>query len=175
MFNRSARGFTLIEMIVAIVIISVGLAGVLSAFNTAVKASADPLVHKQMLAIAEEMLEEIMLKPYAPSGVAPSNSLKSCGGASPPSRAAFDDVSDYAGYQTTGICDIDGAAVAGLADYQVLVAVDTAHDLGNAAGGVLTGASGKVKRITVTVTHGGETLTLNGWRTWYACETGCPP
>jgi MSHA pilin protein MshD len=52
-------------MIVAIVILGVGLAGVLTAFSTTVKSSADPMLNKQMLAIAEGMLEEILLKPYA--------------------------------------------------------------------------------------------------------------
>jgi len=176
MSNRTAAGFTLVEMVMAIVIISVGLAGVLLALNTAVKASADPLVHKQMLAVAEEMMEEILLKPYAVSGTAPSNSATACTGASPASRVSFDDVSDYAGYQTTAICDIDGAAVAGLATYSLRVTVDPAASLGSAASGGLLD-SGKVKEITVTVTRGAETISLNGWRTWYACElpTVCPP
>jgi len=169
MCNRRVTGFTLIEMILAIVIISVGLAGVLLAFNTAVKSSADPLIHKQMLAVAEEMMEEILLKPYAVNGTAPSNSLKSCGGATPPSRMAFDDISDFDGYQTTGVCDIEGVAVDGLPDYNLQVKIDAAASLGALAGG-------KVKKVTVTVTHGSEAITLNGWRTWYACElpTVCP-
>ena len=68
---------------------------------------------------------------------------------------------DYGGYQTNGICDIDGAAVAGLEAYSVAVAVDGAASLGGLAGG-------DVKKVTVTVTRGGETLKLTGWRTGYA-------
>ena len=176
-FNqRLLSGFTLVEMVVAIVIISVGLAGVLLAFNTSVRSSADPLIHKQMLAVAEEMMEEILLKPYAVSGTAPSNSLTACTGASPASRVIFDDVSDYSGYQTAGICSIDGDPVVGLEAYSLTVFVNPAASLGSAAnGGVLD--NGKVKKVTVTVTHGAEHISLNGWRTWYACElpTVCPP
>jgi MSHA pilin protein MshD len=160
MSNKYAHGFTLVEMVIAIVIVGVGLAGVLTAFNNTVKSSADPLIHKQMLAVAEEMMEEVLLKPFAVNGTAPVNSLKGCGSAAPPSRAAFDDVSDYNNYSTTGICDIDGAAVAGLSGYNISVAV------GNAAlGGI---AASSVLKVTVTVTHGAESIVLAGWRTNYA-------
>lgn len=157
MSSSASRGFTLIEMVMAIVIIGIGLAGVLAAFNTTVKSSADPLIRKQMLAVAEEMMEEVLLKPYLVTGTAPTNSLVICGAAGS-SRLAFDDVSDYNGYQTTGICDIEGAAVAGLSGYNVSVTV---------ASGAWQGIAGTL-RITVTVTSGTETFSLVGWRTDYA-------
>ena len=156
--RQRAAGFTLVEMIVAIVIISVGLTGVLLAFSTAVKSSADPLIHKQMLAVAEEMMEEILLKPYAVSGTKPANTRRSCGAAS--SRTGFDDLRDYDGYQTTGICDIDGMTVAGL----------DAYNVGVEAQQVTTGWEGiaDTVHVTVTVEHGNEKLLLQGWRTDYA-------
>lgn len=160
MSSRRSFGFTLIEMLIAIVIISVGLAGVLMAFNVAVKSSADPLVHKQMLSVAEEMMEEVLLKPFAANGTAPTNSLSGCGGA-PARRADFDDVADYHNYQTTGICDIDGATVAGLETYSVQVTVDAAATLGAIGGG-------SVMKVTVVVSHGADSITLVGWRTNYA-------
>jgi len=148
-------------MIIAIVIIGVGLAGVLTAFSINVKSSADPLIHKQMLAVAEEMMEEILLKPFVdPEGdAAPTNTAISCGVAA--SRAAFDDVSDYHDYETTGICDIDGTTVDGLGNYNLKVTIDAAASLGTLSGGA-------VKKVTIVVTHGGETISLVGWRTNYA-------
>jgi MSHA pilin protein MshD len=161
MSNRSESGFTLIEMIIAIVIIGIGLAGVLAAFNTTVKSSADPLIHKQMLAAAEELMEEVLLKPFVPPvGVVPVNAATSCDLAAA-SRSAFDDVSDYHNYQTTGICDIDGAAVAGLGTYSIRVTIDAATTLDTLSGGA-------VKKVTVVVTHSGETVSLVGWRSDYA-------
>lgn len=166
MSARHSHGFTLVEMILAMVIIGVGVAGVLAAFQAGVRGSADPVIHKQMLAVAEEMMEEVLLKPYVdPEGdAAPTNALAACGAAGS-ARNAFDDVADYHGYQTTGICDIDGAAVTGLETYNVSVAV--AADAAAAADlpGLPVGA---VRRVTVTVTRGGESLTLTGWRTNYA-------
>lgn len=166
MCSRRAAGFTLIEMIIAVVIISVGLAGVMLAFNTTVRSSADPLIQKQMLAIAEEMMEEVLLKPFAMTGTAPTNAATTCGTAGAV-RSAFNDVSDYAGYMTAGICEIDGVAVAGLDGYNVVVAVNAAASLGDAASGGAV-AGGDVKQVTVTVVRGGDSVVLTGWRTSYA-------
>lgn len=156
MCNRPVRGFTLIEMIIAIVIISVGLAGVMLAFNS-VRASADPLIRKQMLAVAEEMMEEILLKPYAVSGTTPTNGATTCGTAAS-DRSGFDDVGDYNNYQTSGICFIDGTAVTGLEAYAVNVTVASVTWQGVAA----------TLQIVVTVTHGNDSISLTGWRTPYA-------
>ena len=147
--NRQ-RGLSLIEMMLAIVVLGVGLAGVLLAFSTVTRGSADPLITQQMLAIAEEMLEEIQLKPYA---VSVNPAPAAC------ARDTFNDVLDYNGYATTaGICTIDGTPIPSLADYSVQVRVQAAP---------LAGV-GAALRIDVTVTRGSNKLTLAGWRTDFA-------
>lgn len=149
--RRRARGFTLVEILLAIVIIGVGLAGVLSVFVATVRNSADPVVRKQLLSIAEEMMEEVTLKPYAVNGAAPTPS--NCA-----ARTNYDDVSDYNGYFSTNrICDIDGAQIALLDGYSVVVSV---------AISTLQGAPAKV--ITVQASRGTDSITLIGWRTPYA-------
>jgi len=101
---------TLIELILAIVIIGVGLGGVLMAFRTVVAGSADPLVQKQMLAIAEEMMEEISLQPFAAVPPASANTAGPC-----TARSAFNDIMDYNNYRTVGgFCDMDGTALSAL-------------------------------------------------------------
>ncbi|HOE41352.1 MAG TPA: prepilin-type N-terminal cleavage/methylation domain-containing protein, partial [Rhodoferax sp.] len=63
--NRARQsGFTLIELIIFIVVVSAGLAGILSVMDVTVKSSGDPVVRKQVIAIAESLLEEILLKDY---------------------------------------------------------------------------------------------------------------
>lgn len=152
---------TLIELVMAIVIISVGVAGLMAAFSTVVRSSADPMIHKQMLAVAEEMLEEIALKPFAISAnAAPAVCA----------RNTYNDIFDYNGYSRTGICDIDGTPIPALAGYAVNVTVVNAGALPS-----ITAAN--AARITVTVSHGAETMQVIGWRTWYSCSlpTICPP
>src|SRR5687767_10131092 len=61
--DRSS-GVTLVELIVFIVIVGVAMAGLFAAFNTITAASADPQVRKQVLAIAESLMEEIQAKPF---------------------------------------------------------------------------------------------------------------
>lgn len=146
MWNK--RGFTLIEMVLAIVIISVGLAGVLSAFQMAVRGSADPLVRKQLLAVADEMMEEVALKPFA----AGPGTQTGC------ARNLRDDIEDYNGYAASGICDIDGNPITDLATYGVSLTVGAA----TLPDGVPS------RRVAVTVTHGSEMLTLVGYRTDWA-------
>jgi len=57
--TRRQSGMTLIELVLFIVIVSVGVAGILSVLNVTVWHSADPLVQKQAQALAEGLLEEI--------------------------------------------------------------------------------------------------------------------
>src|SRR5262245_4927235 len=61
---RRAAGFTLIELIMFVVIVSLGVAGILSVFFFTTQKSADPAARKQMIAIAEAMLEEVELMPF---------------------------------------------------------------------------------------------------------------
>ncbi|MEY2653254.1 MAG: hypothetical protein RLZZ524_281 [Pseudomonadota bacterium] len=149
---RRSRGLTLVELVLAMVVIGVGLAGVMLAYSTVSRGSADPLVQRQMQAIAEELIEEIALKPYA---AAPHD---------PPStdcaRDTWNDIGDYAGYATTGrICSIDGLPIAALAGYSVRVAIEP----------VALGGISAARRISVTVSRSGSAdLTLRTWRTDYA-------
>ncbi len=143
------RGFTLMEAVVAIVVVGVALAGVLTAVRHSVRGSADPVVQRQMLAIAQNFIEEIQLKPYAAAAnAAPSGCA----------RDTYNDIGDYHGYSSATICTVDGTAVAALAGYGVSVSV---------AAGTLGGVAA-ARRITVTVTRGSSSLVLTGWRTDHA-------
>jgi MSHA pilin protein MshD len=65
MYTRhNQRGISLVELIMFIVIVSVALAGILLVMNVTTRGSVDPLVHKQALAIAESLLEEVELMPF---------------------------------------------------------------------------------------------------------------
>lgn len=156
------RGFTLIEVIIFIVVVAAGLAGILSVSNTVVKSSADPVVRKQTIAIAESLLEEILLKEYCdPDTVDASTNPPTCGAhTTEASRNLYDDVDDYNGYSTaSGITDMVGAAVPGLGSYNIAPAVTVA------ASNDLTGVPSK--KVTVSVTGAAGTITLSGYRSNY--------
>jgi MSHA pilin protein MshD len=156
MTKRRSVGFTLIELIFFIVVMAVGLTGILSVSNTVIKSSADPLVRKQALAIAQSLLEEIVLKDF----VKRSDSTVlgfSAGG----SRNLFDCVSDYNGYSTSaGIVDVTGASVAGLGSYNVAPAVLVSAT-------TLTGSAVPVMKIEVSVSGPQGVLKLIGYRGAY--------
>jgi MSHA pilin protein MshD len=59
--GRTARGFSFIELIIFIVIISIAVAGILMVMNYTTAHSADAQLRKQALAIAESLLEEVEL------------------------------------------------------------------------------------------------------------------
>jgi MSHA pilin protein MshD len=145
--RQRQRGFTLVEMIIAIVVLGVGVAGVMLAFSSAVRGSGDPVVQHQLLAVAEEMLEEIQLKPYAAT---PNPAPAGC------ARDTFNDVMDYNGYSKPA-CAIDGSTIDALSGYTVSVSITN-----TALSGV-----GEALRIAVTVSRGSESLMLVGWRTNY--------
>ncbi len=145
---RHGRGFTLPELLLVIVVLGVGLAGILLAFQTVGRGSADAVLQRQMQALAEELIEEIQLRPYA---VAANAAPAGC------ARDSFNDVRDYQGYASSQACTIDGAPIPALAGYAVAVQVEA---------GTLAGVPGL--RIAVSISHDGQTYTLVGWRTDYA-------
>lgn len=148
MWNKRAAGVTLVELVVAIVIVAVALAGMVAAFSRGDRASVDPVVTQQMAMIAEGMMEEILLKPFGSDSAAPPAA----------GRIAFAKVADYAGYGSVGVFDIEGNAVPGLARYKVGVKVGDA--------GLTQVAANESLKITVRVTaEGAADVVLTGWRT----------
>lgn len=59
---RQEKGFTLIETVVFIVVVSVALAGIASLFNTNIKNSIAPLIRERSLALAQAYMDEILAK-----------------------------------------------------------------------------------------------------------------
>lgn len=148
MSKHHARGFTLIELIIFIVVISVGLTGIMLVIKTVVASSADPIVRKQSLSIAESMLTEILLKDYAnPEGGYEKGN----------NRSLFDDVSDYTGYSTkAGIVDQSGSPVPGLKSYNIFPPVSVVPTT------ELPGVN--AFKVTVFVTGPLGVISLSGYR-----------
>ncbi|MBQ0937054.1 type IV pilus modification PilV family protein [Ideonella paludis] len=148
--RRSALGMTMIELVVAIVILGVGISGMMLAFSTVMGASSNPIVMRQMQAIADEMVAEIALKPYVPVANSPAVGC---------ARVNFNDVTDYNGYTTTDqICTIDGNPIPSLNGYSVNVAIQEGPWY----------SVPENKRIMVTVSNASQSYVLYRRRTGYA-------
>jgi len=190
------RGMTLIELVVFIVIVSVGVVGLLSVTGSLTRNSADPMIRKQAIAIAESLLVEIEQRPFTwcvpgdanaaatsavfdAKGTDPAKCWTAVEGTGPEagesrydSSAPFNNVNDYDGFSMpdaacAGICPLGSATRIGALDgYAAAVSITPA---GSALGLADNSAA---LRITVTVTGRGENVSLAGYRTRYAPNAG---
>jgi MSHA pilin protein MshD len=172
------RGISLIELIMFIIIVSIGVTALLAVFSATTRKSADPMIQKQMLAIAESLLEEVEAKPFTYCDPDDANAASAANAAGCATTAEamgpeagetrtstttpFDNVNDYGPSLTINpITDVTGNPVAGLGAYSATIAV--------AAAALGTVPATDSLQITVTVTGpGNNTLVLQGYRTRYA-------
>lgn len=157
---RRMLGVSLIEAVLFIMVVSVALVVVLKVFDLANQGSADPLLRRQALAIAQSLLDEICAKPF---GDAASDDVAQGGFAGPytsANRQWFDDVNDYDGFSMSGIRSLDNSPLTGLDRYQASVTVVAA------AFGTLPSSAGY--RISVTVIDpSGAQIALDAYRADY--------
>jgi len=180
--------------VIAIMIISVAVSGVMMVFGNSVRNSADPMVRKQAVVIAESLLNEVMAQPFsycdpqdpANEATTPPASTAACTGGvdgsqdnggnalgPSPGESRFDttnpldNVADYNGYTlASGIYGLDNGMtpIAALAAYSARIAVSRVP-VGPGGFGLPADA---VLRIDVTVTGPGQSITLTGYRFRYA-------
>lgn len=150
------KAFTLVELILSIVIISICLTGTMLAFIMVAKFGADPMIQQQAINIGKSYLEEIMAKAFPetlPCPAAPS------GG-----RGVFTNVCDYQALNEVGARNQNAQTITGLDKYTVAVTLDT-------AGAILgtLGAGTDVVRIDVSVTHPAlrTAMVISGYKTRY--------
>lgn len=157
--RRTQRGLTLVELIAVIVVVGVVGALAAGAVGRLNLASADPMIQRQSLAIAESLLAEVLQQATPDND--PDGGAEALGPEAGEARgsvtAPFDHVNDYNGFSMSGIRTIDGTAIAGLASYSASVVV-RAQALDNVGA-----ADGWWVEVTVTGPDG-RALRLSGWR-----------
>ncbi|MBU0588415.1 MAG: prepilin-type N-terminal cleavage/methylation domain-containing protein [Gammaproteobacteria bacterium] len=142
-YSRRQLGFTLVELIIFIVVVSIGVAGIVLVVNTVVQSSADPMLRKQAIALADSIMEEVLQKEYEdPDGL--PNVVES-------GRSTYDDVDDYNGISNAAFTDLPAEVSA---RYVIAIVVDPPATVNGQA----------MKRVRVTVTGGGESITATGYR-----------
>lgn len=151
--RRWQQGVTLIELIVAITIVSIAATTILGTMGTVASRSADAMIQQQAIAIGQAYLDEILQRLVVdpnPSGPPPNTG-----------RGSWNLVDQYNGLTDVGARDQFNNAIAALSAYTVTVSVVPSS--------ALTGiASSAARRIDVTVTHTPNVaVTLSGYRTSY--------
>lgn len=176
------QGLTLIELVMFIVIVGVAVAGVLSVMMVTTSHSADPQRRKQALAIAEGLLEEIELARFtycdpsdANATTATQATLTSGGCASTVENVGpdagetrpYDNVNDYVtAYNNTGTAystNVDGTAFPAGYSASVKIVPEALNGIASSS----APASTNVLRISVTVSYGSDSITVDGYRTRY--------
>ncbi|MGQ2964962.1 type IV pilus modification PilV family protein [Methylophilus sp.] len=188
--RKRNRGFSLVELVVFIVIVTTAIAGVVGALAWMSGHSADPLARKQAIAIAESLMQEIQQMPFTfcdpddpnastatSAGNCTNSQSANLNGPTPANESRysasnpFDNVADYGGFTMPGggcasICRIGNTtSIPGLTAYNAAVAISQ-------AGGVapFTGmAADAVLKIVVTVNGpANTTIRLTGFKVRYA-------
>lgn len=178
--SRRRCGFSLVEAVVFMLVLAIGLGGILVLYNQLTIASVDPLVRKQALALAVSLMEEITLRPFtycdpddplvhtADPPTLPCGTPEVIGIEGAETRATFDNVSDYDGFQMGAgtpnplITTLGGSTVDGVADYRIAATV--------AESAVAPVGANDSLLVTVTAIHvpSGRAVQLQGYRMRYA-------
>lgn len=148
---RGPRGFTLIELIVAVTIVAIVVTTVLGAIAAMASRSADAVMQQQAVAIAQAYLDEILQRWVVdPNGTPPNTG-----------RGSWDLIDQYNGLLDVGARDQFGNSITSLNAYTVSVSVVPT----TALPGILGAA---VRRIDVTVSGPPNVnIMLSGYRTNY--------
>ncbi len=145
--GREQGGFTLIEIVVAIVVLTIAVCGSMAALSAISVQSADAMVTEQATAVASAYLNEVLQKPF---GAFDGKTT----------RSTLDVVDDYNGLTNVGVRDQRGTLVSGLSQYTVTVSVGPGT-LGSVP-------AAEVREVDVKVVHSsGVTVVLSGYRTKY--------
>lgn len=164
-------GFTLVELVIFIVIVSVALIGILQVLNMTTRNSVDPQLRKQALSIAEALMERVSSARFTFCDPADPNAENATSAANcaiveavGPENGTLDNVNDHVAAfgvpQAIAIADVNGVNAPNLAAYAARLTITP-----QALGAVPADAS---LLITIEVSYGAETIRLDGYRTRYA-------
>ncbi len=99
---RRYKGFTLIETIVFLVVLSVGLTAVVLAFSQSISTSVDPLLRVKAIEKGQSVLDDILARRFDEN--TPTGGIPACDSADGPAclgivaDSDYDDVGDFNGY-----------------------------------------------------------------------------
>jgi MSHA pilin protein MshD len=181
---------TLVEMVIAIVIISIAAVALLQGLGFQTVRNVDPMIQSQAQALAKQYLEEAMSRSFFDPATDPrvfpsvnqatavsSASDTTSSTADATNRIAFNNVFEFNSYDQP-VQEPDGTPITELSGFQIEIEVDNSAGLtlGTFSNPAAT-CPPMVMQITVTVTDPrGQSTVLTGYRTSYfdaATRYGC--
>jgi MSHA pilin protein MshD len=161
--NQRSAGFTLAEILVAVVVITVALVPLITVIGQGVKRSKDPQRITVANMLAQDLMEEIICKKFDEDPTNPDTTanLRPDSGetrSGNPTTRNFDDVDDYNGYTETPPKEVDGTSMTEYTGFtrSVVVAYVSETNLD-----LVSTPITRFKRITVTVSwEGGAQSTV---------------
>ena len=148
-----ARGFSLVEAVVAAGIVGLMLVASVNLVGGAVRARVSDNDHRTALMLAQQLMAEIQQQPYKDPGAAPLFGPEL--GETGASRAAFDDVDDYNGFTEQPPRLKDGTLMPGYASWKRVATVKWV--LPGSLGTTLTDLGLELIEVRVTDPGGRET------------------
>lgn len=126
MRQLSAKGFSLIELIITIVVLGIALSALTSSIFTGVGRNADPLWQSKATQLSQAYLDEILSMRYQEDSPLGGGSVGTCSlagnEAEETSRSLYDDVDDYNGLSETASF-LDSTASSNYSGYTISIEV----------------------------------------------------
>lgn len=149
------RGLTLIEVIISTMLTGVVMLAALNSLGAASRASLSSSQRAQATALASDLMNEVMGQAYLDPDGSPTFGPET--GESTATRADFDDIDDYAGWNASPPQDIAGNDSPMGSDWRREVAVVHANPDDTRTALDDTDDQG-VKRIKITIKHKGDAV-----------------
>jgi MSHA pilin protein MshD len=142
-----AKGFSLIELVITIVVLGIALSALSTSLFTGVGRSADPMWQSKATQLSQAYLDEMLSMRYQENSPLGGGAVGNCSIAGAEtgesSRSLFDDVDDYNGLTETATF-LDGTTTSSYSGYSISIVVSCDDHLG--------ASSTNTKLITLTVT-----------------------
>lgn len=157
--NKRAKGFSLIELVITIVIIGIALSALSSSLFSGAGRNADPLVQAKATHLSQAYLDEILAMRYQENSPLGGGRVGTCSEDGPEAgetRSSFDDVDDYNGLNESADF-LDVSASSNYSGFNIAIAVSCVGPTGASSN------SSKLIAITIT-TPAQQTLAFSAFR-----------